>query len=257
MQVIPVLDLLGGTVVRAIAGQRQQYQPVTSCLCNSSEPAVVAAAFCEKLGLELFYLADLDALAGGEPAWETYRTLTESGGRLWIDAGIRHAGQARRLASIAVELPGWERMVLGLETLAGPEQLSSIAETLDPESLVFSLDLKDGQPLTASPSWSSSKPVDIAKLAVAAGIRRIIVLDLKQVGTGSGPATEDLCRQILASCPEVELIAGGGIRGREDLQHLEQIGCRAALVASALHDGRLVPGDWECGENSGLTGNGT
>ena len=40
--------------------------------------------------------------------------------------------------------------------------------------------------------------------------------------------------------PDVELVAGGGIRGVEDLLRLAEAGCDAVLVASALHDGRIT-----------------
>jgi phosphoribosylformimino-5-aminoimidazole carboxamide ribotide isomerase len=39
--------------------------------------------------------------------------------------------------------------------------------------------------------------------------------------------------------PFLEIISGGGVRGPRDLQALAAAGADAALVASALHDGRL------------------
>jgi phosphoribosylformimino-5-aminoimidazole carboxamide ribotide isomerase len=39
------------------------------------------------------------------------------------------------------------------------------------------------------------------------------------------------------------IVAGGGVRGVPDLEALANAGCDAALVASALHDGRLTPHD--------------
>ena len=41
------------------------------------------------------------------------------------------------------------------------------------------------------------------------------------------------------------MIAGGGVRGPEDLRLLRQCGVGTALIASALHDGRLTRTDWE------------
>ncbi len=67
----------------------------------------------------------------------------------------------------------------------------------------------------------------------------MIVLDLAQVGMGNGPGTEALCRDLAITFPDVEIVAGGGVRGMEDLQSLKACGVRAVLVASALHDGRL------------------
>ena len=67
----------------------------------------------------------------------------------------------------------------------------------------------------------------------------MIVLDLARVGVGSGTGTEELCRQLAATYRDVEVIAGGGVRDAADLRRLKEWGVRAALVASALHDGRL------------------
>jgi phosphoribosylformimino-5-aminoimidazole carboxamide ribotide isomerase len=79
--------------------------------------------------------------------------------------------------------------------------------------------------------------------AIDMGVRRIIVLDLARVGGYDGTGTIDLCKRLASTYPKVEIVAGGGIRNVADLQRLQAGGVRAALVASALHDGRLQPED--------------
>jgi phosphoribosylformimino-5-aminoimidazole carboxamide ribotide isomerase len=39
------------------------------------------------------------------------------------------------------------------------------------------------------------------------------------------------------------VLAGGGVRDLDDLRQLAEFGCDGALVASALHDGRLTAAD--------------
>jgi len=39
------------------------------------------------------------------------------------------------------------------------------------------------------------------------------------------------------------LLAGGGVRSLDDLRQLSRIGCDGALIATALHDGRLTAAD--------------
>jgi phosphoribosylformimino-5-aminoimidazole carboxamide ribotide isomerase len=104
--------------------------------------------------------------------------------------------------------------------------------------VVFSLDLKNGQPLAAE-TWSDMEPSKIAARAIALGVRRVLVLDLARVGTNAGPGTEAFCKQLKECFPDVELLAGGGVRGREDLDRLRACSVDGVLVASALHDGRL------------------
>ena len=82
-------------------------------------------------------------------------------------------------------------------------------------------------------------PLQIATLALRLGVRRMIVLDLASVGVGQGVPTSPLCRALRCLDSKLEIIAGGGVRGPDDLCILEATGCSAALVASALHNGSL------------------
>jgi phosphoribosylformimino-5-aminoimidazole carboxamide ribotide isomerase len=232
MRVIPVLDLKNGVVVRGVGGRRAEYQPVVSRLTNSCQPQDVALTFRDVFGAKQLYLADLDAIAGAEPAWSVFTALHDLGFALWVDSGVREMAAARRLAAAGVK-----GIVVGLETVSSPEELERICSELC-DRVIFSLDMKANVPLGDSSRWGGDALL-CAERALAAGVRRMIVLDLARVGEGGGPGTEDLCRAISENHPTVELIAGGGVRGNEDLRRLEACGVRAALVASALHDGRL------------------
>jgi len=231
MRIVAVLDVMGGIVVRGIGGRREEYRPIVSRLTESCKPLDVAEAFRQQLGLSELYVADLDAIAGTPPSVALYELLVGRGFTLWVDAGLRRAEQAAALFEAGVS-----RVVAGLETLAGPEELTALCHSWG-EQVVFSLDLKGGRPLGCS-GWPA-EPLQIANAAVACGVRRVLILDLVRVGEGQGTGTEDLCRALTLAHPGVEISAGGGVRGVEDLRRLRDCGVAAVLVASALHDGRL------------------
>lgn len=237
MRVFPVLDLLGGIVVRGVAGRRREYRPIVSRLCASSQPLAVAEALRDQFGLAELYIADLDAIAGAAPAWSTLALLREHGFRLWVDAGLRDRSGADTLADTGV----WG-IVAGLETLAGPAALADIV-VRHGERAVFSLDLRGGSPLGDTSLWCAADPWSIAVEAVGYGARRLLVLDLQRVGVNTGPGTEALCSRLAERFPALELWAGGGIRDVTDLRTLQQAGVSVALVASALHDGALCCAD--------------
>jgi phosphoribosylformimino-5-aminoimidazole carboxamide ribotide isomerase len=44
---------------------------------------------------------------------------------------------------------------------------------------------------------------------------------------------------VRASAPDLTLIAGGGVRGWDDLVWLAKAGCSGALVGTAVHDGSI------------------
>ena len=66
------------------------------------------------------------------------------------------------------------------------------------------------------------------------------MIDLARVGSGSGPPL-DAVAQLGASLPDVAIYAGGGVRGDADLRALELAGATGALIATALHEGRITP----------------
>lgn len=234
MRIIPVIDLLDGTVVRGVGGLRDQYRPIESRLCSSSDPLVVAEALREKLGLSYMYLADLDAIRSGTLSETTIESLSNAGFELLLDAGAFELRQVDLLMGL-----GARDVVIGLETLADPRVLEA-AVNRHGNRVVFSLDLKANWPLTGDNSpWRDLNADQIADEAIALGIERMIVLDLHCVGRSSGVATLDLCRRIQHRHADVRLITGGGVRSKEDVDVLETAGLDGVLVASALHDGRL------------------
>ncbi|MBU3644309.1 MAG: nickel transporter, partial [Candidatus Methylopumilus sp.] len=64
MKLIPVVDLMQGQVVHARLGERQDYQPIQSPLCDSSEPISIIQALAALYRFDTLYIADLDAIQG-------------------------------------------------------------------------------------------------------------------------------------------------------------------------------------------------
>lgn len=238
MLIYPVLDLLGGIVVRGVAGQRDRYAAIQSTLCDSADPLTVATTLSEQFGLQRFYLADLDAILYGQPNRDTWNQLRAAGFELLIDAGVRDESTARQVLH-----SGADAVILGLETCSDPELPARLLNDVAPERVWFSLDLKHGQPLGDLSRWGTSSPLDIARCVLAAGIRNLIVLDLAGVGVGAGVPTLGLCREIKEQFPQTHLVTGGGVRHRDDLWTLKRQGLDGVLIASALHNGQLTPDD--------------
>jgi phosphoribosylformimino-5-aminoimidazole carboxamide ribotide isomerase len=161
------------------------------------------------------------------------------GMRLWLDAGVHELDDATRLAEAGVET-----VIAGLETISGPQVLGDICAQLSSKRVVFSLDMKDGEILGRAARWQANEPRLIALQAIQLGVRRLLLLDLARVGMGAGTGTEQLCKGLHYEHSEIEVIAGGGVRGVDDLRRLSDAGCQGVLVASALHDGRLSRELW-------------
>ncbi len=278
LPVIPVMDLLNGRVVRAVAGDRANYRPVVSRLAPPGASAgAIAANLLAAAGSSELYIADLDAIRGGAVQAEMMGEIAATGAMLLADVGLR-----RPPLPVA---PRGTRWVVGTETWAEPAELPT-------GPLTLSLDMRGGE-LLASAAWierpqvydsagtapsgplppgggglgwgggpqrdeasrgstplslsgppphpsppppggrgpeSVGRALEVVRRALAvADLAEVIVLDLAQVGVG-GQSTLGLIGGVRRLLPTgVRLIAGGGVRGADDLAALRDAGADAAV----------------------------
>ncbi len=197
----------------------------------------LARSLDDVLTLRALYVADLDAIEGGDSQLAIYRRLTDLAPQVWIDAGIRDERSAAPL--LGLDRPGI-MIVVGLETIGGPRELAAVLGRAGSERVVFSLDLDDGRPRAADlEAWATASPFEISRRAIEQGVKRLLILDLSRVGTGRGIGTEDLLVRIRAAYPAVEVFVGGGISRIEEIGRIRDAGSTGVLLGSALHDGRI------------------
>ena len=87
--------------------------------------------------------------------------------------------------------------------------------------------------------WAATGLEGLARQILDLSVCRLLLLDLARVGTGRGTGTGELLLRLRESRPAVEVSVGGGISAIEELIAVRTAGAAAALVGSALHDGRL------------------
>ena len=232
MRVIPVIDLKGAVAVHAVRGERERYRPLRSEIAAGSDPVEVTRAVRDALGLDELYVADLDAIAGGPADRETVAALAREA-RVMVDAGVTGVAEAGRLLAL-----GAARVVVGTETLADERALARLRAALPDAPLAVSLDLRDGRVLSPQPELHRLRAPEALERLARSGVREVIVLDLARVGSGAGPDV-GLVQELNARCPELELLAGGGVRDVADLRALAEAGAAGALVATALHSGAI------------------
>jgi phosphoribosylformimino-5-aminoimidazole carboxamide ribotide isomerase len=237
-RLIPVLDVMGGGVVRAVGGIRENYQPIACPETGSRKPFDMASALLQIARANELYVADLDAITKGHGVSPAVRTILEMWDvPTWLDAGIG--------CTAIRDIPALPhlRPVVGFETCREPGVLTEALWEEGERRVAFSIDLKLGRLLGDWRAWGLEGDQDALSLArrvVALGLRTLIVLDLARVGTGTGSGTESLLKAISAEFPDVELIAGGGVKTWADVDRLGEVGADAVLVASALHDGTIT-----------------
>ena len=228
LRAIPVIDLMGGDAVRARMGERASYRPLKSLLSPTSDPVDVVRGLLAVYPFPTLYIADLDAIQRKGDNFPALRDIRAEFPklRIWIDNGAADPAALDALAGADLGEP-----VIGSET---QRDGMLVAQHVDSERIVLSLDFRGdafqgpGEILAEPTLWP----------------RRIIVMTLARVGSGAGP---DLARlaAIRSVAGEREIYAAGGVRDAVDLSALKAAGAAGALIATALHDGRIGRADLE------------
>jgi HisA/HisF family protein len=218
--IVPVIDLLGGAVVRARAGERASYAPIVTPLSPSAEPCAVAAGLLRAWPARHLYIADLDAIQGRGRNAAVVAAIARDfpGVEIWVDAGFSRAAEIR-----AFGLPERARPVIGTESQTGPDLVRRLGA-----DAILSLDYR------AEERLGPAILHDDASLWPAS----VIAMTLARVGMDAGPDRARLAA-VKRRAGERAVYAAGGVRDLADCAALRADGIAGALVASALHAGRI------------------
>ena len=224
MEIIPVIDLMGGKVVRAQGGQRDQYLPLVSTVTSSVLLEQVVADLLAFYPFKTLYIADLDSIAGHELDMASYQRLVSHYPEVnfWLDSGIKNKSDWREIDELGV-LP-----IIASESLIELSLLEEMREG------IVSLDFQGDEFIGDSRLWQQTKLWP----------QRVIAMSLANVGMAIGPNMV-LIEQIKLKKPQMSVIAAGGIRMIQDIELLVDAGVKQALVGSAIYDGKLRREDIE------------
>jgi len=221
MNIIPVIDLKDNLVVAAQQGSRDNYQPISSNLCQSSNIEDVIESFLSIYPFKNIYIADLNAITdqGNNDGLIISVIRKNPAIEFWVDSGKSHE-------DLSLITDNNYRPIIGSES-----QKTTLNYNITDygNSPIVSLDF--------FPSCGYSGPKELL-VNPDFWSKDIIVMTLEKVGKNSGPDFEKLTN-FCQKHPDKTFIAAGGVRGKEDLIRLKEIGINHALIASALHNGKI------------------
>jgi phosphoribosylformimino-5-aminoimidazole carboxamide ribotide isomerase len=232
LNIIPVIDVLNGIVVHAIKGLRKEYKPLQSSLIDSIHPFEVAKSL-KTLGFSQLYIADLDAIITCSMNFQMVKQISdETGLELMVDAGVTSIERAQHLLDC-----GAAELIVGTETLQSKSFVEEAIKRFGSNRVLVSLDMKEGKVLVKEGFDGSREPLSLLGEFKRMGVSQVIVLDLGRVGSGEGVDIGFLKKVI--DMVGVDVYVGGGVRNINDLVELKKNGISGALVATALHNGRI------------------
>lgn len=212
MDLVLAMDLKGGLVVHGKRGERNTYRPLTWGLSPTAEPV----PYLSVMRPHALYIADLDRITGRGSHDQEIISCARMVSTCYVDRGCR---------SPEDYLSGENIMnVVGTET-AG-EDLTRYP------SGILSLDIRNGQVIPGA-----GMPTQVITEAEPLPFQGYLILNLGAVGTGEGLPAAELSP--LRSATAKYLLFGGGISGVRDLDLLASAGFDGAVVATAVHTGKI------------------
>jgi phosphoribosylformimino-5-aminoimidazole carboxamide ribotide isomerase len=218
-----VLDLFNGSAVHAVRGEREKYQPIAtkSKVVNTSDPHSILKLLRPKE----VYVADLDRITGSGDNLDLIGEMAKKAETM-ADVGI---SSVEEVALLPLDC----RPVLGTET----GSFTLIERASSKREVVVSVDLFGREVLTRDPALKVP-PLDLIRRLNPLSIGEIIILSLDRVGTSKG--LDEKFLRAAANLSDHPVLLGGGVKDRSDLDRLEELGLAGALVATAIHDGKIT-----------------
>ncbi|PUU90474.1 1-(5-phosphoribosyl)-5-[(5-phosphoribosylamino)methylideneamino] imidazole-4-carboxamide isomerase [Halanaerobium congolense] len=228
MIVLPAIDLKSGEVVRLKQGDFERKT------VYSQDPLAVAEDFAAK-GAEWLHLVDLDGAAVGES--QNYAVIKKIAAatdlKIQTGGGIRKKEDVKRLLDIGVK-----RAIIGTLAVKDPELLAAMIRKFGAESILVSIDARDGK--VATSGWleaSEKNMLDFAREMEALGVKYILYTDISRDGMLKGPDFTGL-RKLKAET-ELKIIASGGISSNQDLYDLAAEDFYGAITGQAIYQSKV------------------
>ena len=229
-RLIPCLDLRDGRVVKGV-----RFEGIR----DVGDPVALASAYAEA-GADEIVLLDIAATRRdrGATVDVVSRVRSVIDIPLTVGGGVTGVGSASDLFRA-----GADRVSVNSAALANPALIEELAGRFGSQSVVVAIDAaRRGRGWIALSRAGTVDTgidaVDWAVRAVGLGAGEILLTSHDRDGTGLGYDL-DLVRAVVDRT-RVPVIASGGARNATDLERAFTSGATGALLAGALHDGRLT-----------------
>ena len=228
MEVIPAIDIRAGRCVRLIQGD---YSKETIFADNPMEMAIK----WESEGAEYLHIIDLDGAKEGSAVNMDVisKICADSAARIQVGGGIRDYETAARYMDVGVS-----RVIMGTSAVDRTDELERILKSIGAESLVVSVDAREG--IVALDGWTRESRMTVetvVKNIEALGVKRCMYTDILKDGTLSEPNYAGV--ENVVSSTNMKIMAAGGIAALSQLKRMSIMGVEATIVGRALYTGDI------------------
>lgn len=212
MKIFLAVDILRRNVVHGYKGQRRNYRPLDWGLAKSTVPC----EYIREMGAKNIYLADLDRIEGTGNNDEEILACRGIAETAILNRGAKKPSDAMQ--------ERWVKNVVSTETCSENQK--------DFPFDYFSIVIKNNK----------TYPLEQSPIAAFSACREWnfeggIVMNLSSVGAEDSMGGLDI-EGIRESFPK-KLLYGGGVNSMSDLKRLHDAGYDGAIIATAIHRGKI------------------
>jgi len=229
IEIIPAIDLIDGKCVRLSQGDYAQK------IVYNENPLEVAKMFADA-GIRRLHLVDLDGAKAHHIVNHKVLELITGSTDLTVDFG----GGLKSDEDLRIAFECGASMVTGGSiAVKDPVIFTSWITKYGGEKIILGADVKDEK--IAVGGWLETTELDLLPFIDnyrKLGINKVICTDISKDGMLQGTAIE-LYKKMLASQPDLYLIASGGVSEMKDVEMLHEASIPAVIIGKAIYEGRI------------------
>ena len=235
MEIIPAIDIIGGQCVRLTEGDFAQQTTY------NSNPLEVAKQF-ESHGIKRLHLVDLDGARAKQPVNLSVLESIAANTNLTIDFG---GGIQSEEAIQQAFNAGAAQITAGSIAVREPDTVKGWLLKYGSDKIIIGADFKGTNIAISAWTEESKYPLqDFISGYVKTGAKLFICTDVSKDGKLQGPSINTY-RHLKLTLPEAEIIASGGVTTIDDLEQLQEIGVKGAIIGKAIYEGTISLKDLE------------
>jgi phosphoribosylformimino-5-aminoimidazole carboxamide ribotide isomerase len=229
MKIIPAIDIIDGKCVRLTQGDYSQKT------IYNEHPLEVAKQF-EDAGFTRLHLVDLDGAKGG--AVKNWKVLEAIAGKTKLVVDFGGGIKTDNDVNIVFEC-GSALATVGSIAVKDETTFTSWLEKFGADRFLLGADVKDEKIAVAG--WLETTDIwiyDFIEKYIEKGVQQIFCTDVSKDGKLEGPSI-DLYKNIVTKFPSLHFIASGGVSSINDVDKLQEIGCKGVIIGKAIYEGKV------------------
>ena len=231
MRIIPTIEIVEGKCLGLTNNSSFNSEKI-----YNENPIEVAKEF-EAIGMQYLHLVDLDGIKSKRVV--NFKILEQITSKTNLKIDFKSGLHTDEDVHIAFN-SGAKQIIGDQIVVKNPKIFESWLSKYGGIKIILAANCNNGK-MNINSSQEYKDVISFIKSYESKGIKYVIC---KNIGGIEEPSLQ-LYNHILDESKDLKLIASGGINTLEDINSLEDLGCEAAIIGSAIYDGQMRLRDLE------------